>query len=56
MLECARGRRYVAKVGDNVVLKLGPRTDMGDLKPNKEEGWARVAEGHEWCVWERTAA
>lgn len=35
-----------------VVLKLGPRYDMGNLVP-PESQWRVVAYGKDWCAWER---
>lgn len=34
-----------------LVLKLGPKYDMGALCPNKNEGWQKAAVGKDWCVW-----
>lgn len=45
---------YVAKVTGSkgsLVLKLGPRYDMGPLLPKPEEGWAKAAVGKDYCVW-----
>ena len=44
---------YVARVNGNVTLKLGPRYDMGDLLPRKEEGWQIAASGTDFAVWEK---
>lgn len=30
---------YVAQIGDGVMLKLGPRYDMGALEPKAANGW-----------------
>lgn len=35
-----------------VVVKLGPRYDMGRLLPNEKE-WAFVTSGKDFAVWER---
>lgn len=35
----------------SLVLKLGPKYDMGALCPNKAEGWQQVAKGKNFCVW-----
>lgn len=48
----AEGDMYVAKVGGELLLKLGPRYDMGHLAPGKE--WKKEASGKDWCVWKRT--
>lgn len=37
-----------------VVVKLGPRYDMGNLVPNSNE-FKVAASGKDFCVWERTA-
>lgn len=34
-----------------VVIKLGPRLDMGDLLPNPKE-WSLAASGPDFAVWE----
>ncbi|GIL50540.1 hypothetical protein Vafri_6713 [Volvox africanus] len=50
---------YVARVdgrSGSVVLKLGPRYDMGSLLPRREDGWAMTLSGRDWAVWERPAA
>ena len=45
---------YVAHVGDNLVVKLGPRVDMPeDLLPQESEGWKIAATGKDFCVWEK---
>nr|ABC87289.1 putative alpha-amylase [Ceratopteris richardii] len=43
---------YVAAINDNVIMKIGPKFDIGDLAPNLEE-WKVAAVGHEYCVWEK---
>lgn len=35
----------------SLVLKLGPKYDMGALCPKAEEGWEKAAKGKNWCVW-----
>lgn len=35
----------------SLVLKLGPKYDMGALCPDKNEGWQKAAVGKNWCVW-----
>lgn len=47
---------YVAVINDQVTIKMGPRYDMGDLVPSKEEGWRFVLSGRDWAVWEKSAA
>lgn len=44
---------YVARVNDNVTVKLGPRYDMGSFAPRKEDGWALAASGKDFAVWEK---
>ncbi|GIL81108.1 hypothetical protein Vretimale_12784 [Volvox reticuliferus] len=49
---------YVARVdgrSGSVVLKLGPRYDMGSLLPRREDGWTMALSGRDWAVWERPA-
>ena len=46
-------RRYVARINQNVVLKLGPRYDMGALLPRADQGWRMVASGIDYAVWEK---
>ncbi len=46
---------YVASIDDRVTIKMGPRYDMGDLVPSKEEGWRFVLSGSGWAVWEKNA-
>ena len=43
---------YVAKVNDNVICKLGPRFDMGELTP--DVSWTVCASGKDWAVFEKT--
>jgi len=43
---------YVATIDDKVMVKLGPRYDMGKLTPKKEE-WQKAINGKDFCVWER---
>lgn len=47
---------YMANIDDRLIVKLGPRIDLGDRKPNKAEGWQRVADGFDYCVWEKKSA
>lgn len=47
---------YLAVVDDKVAVKLGPRCELGDLKPSKAEGWALSLSGKDWAVWERVTA
>lgn len=35
----------------SLVLKLGPKYDMGALCPDANEGWDKAAKGKDWCVW-----
>ena len=44
---------YVAKVDDKVLVKLGPRYDMGWLTPKEDEGWQLCATGKNYAIWER---
>lgn len=44
---------YFARVDDKLAIKLGPRYDMGDLEPKKQDGWSLAADGRNYAVWER---
>jgi alpha-amylase len=44
---------YVARINGNVTIKMGPRYDMGNLVPRKEDGWAMAASGKDFAVWEK---
>jgi len=44
---------YVARINGKVTCKFGPRYDMGDLVPNKADGWTLSHSGDNWAVWER---
>lgn len=35
----------------SLVLKLGPKYDMGALCPDQNDGWQKAAKGRDWCVW-----
>lgn len=43
---------YLAKVDDKIILKMGPRYELGDLSPKEEEGWKLAASGNNYAVWE----
>ncbi|KAI5081970.1 hypothetical protein GOP47_0001713 [Adiantum capillus-veneris] len=43
---------YVAAIDDRVVMKIGPRFDIGDLAPNPDE-WEVASVGQEYCVWKK---
>lgn len=36
-----------------VIVKLGPRFDMGPLLPRQADGWNPATEGYDFAVWER---
>eukprot|EP01025_Chloroclados_australasicus_P037372 TRINITY_DN38157_c0_g1_i2.p1 TRINITY_DN38157_c0_g1~~TRINITY_DN38157_c0_g1_i2.p1 ORF type:complete len:546 (-),score=76.16 TRINITY_DN38157_c0_g1_i2:460-1965(-) len=42
---------YVAKIRDNLVVKLGPRFDMGQHLPNEKEGWTMDLSGKDFAIW-----
>ena len=47
---------YVARINGNngnVMLKLGPRFDMGGLVPRSQDGWQLAASGPDFAVWEK---
>lgn len=43
----------MACIDDKVIIKMGPRHDMGNLKPNKQEGWKVKASGKDYAVWDK---
>ena len=47
---------YVARIASSVVIKLGPRFDMGQLLPDAAQGWGLAASGTNWAVWEKRGA
>lgn len=42
---------YVATIDDKIMVKLGPRFDMGDLVPKESEGWKVAQSGKDYAVW-----
>lgn len=50
---CCWLKHYAGHVACRVTLKLGPRYDMGDLAPSKEDGWKRTLKGNDWAIWEK---
>lgn len=50
---CAEPDMYVANIDDKVILKMGPRYDMGPHLPDKGKGWHLAASGPDYAVWER---
>ena len=44
---------YFATIDDKVAVKLGPRYDMGQHVPKKEDGWALAVSGTDFAVWEK---
>ncbi|XP_024544858.1 alpha-amylase [Selaginella moellendorffii] len=44
---------YVATIADRLIVKLGPRFDMGPLLP-KSSTWKLVMAGSEYAIWEST--
>jgi alpha-amylase len=51
-IKAADGDLYVACIDDRVLMKIGPRFDMGNLAPNLEE-YSIAATGKNYCVWEK---
>jgi len=43
---------YLAKIDEKVILKMGPRYELGDHSPREEDGWKIAASGHNYAVWE----
>lgn len=50
---CAESDMYVAEIGESVILKLGPRYDMGQYVPKEADGWKVATWGKDFCVWEK---
>jgi alpha-amylase len=46
---------YVAKINEIVVVKIGPRLEIGDLAPSLEE-YNVAALGDDFIVWEKKSA
>ena len=55
-ITCAKPDMYVACIGGRVILKLGPRFDMGALLPRETDGWQLAASGPDFAVWDRRAS
>ncbi|CAM6092911.1 unnamed protein product [Calypogeia fissa] len=53
-IQKAEGDIYVAKIDNRVILKLGPRYDMGSLLPGKDS-WKLTLTGPDFAIWETTA-
>jgi alpha-amylase len=47
---------YVARINGNVMLKLGPRYDMGGLVPQESQGWKLAASGQDFAVWDQASS
>ncbi|KAH9532111.1 hypothetical protein CY35_19G072200 [Sphagnum magellanicum] len=47
----AESDMYVANIADRVILKLGPRMDMGRLVPSAQD-WKLASYGDRFAVWE----
>jgi alpha-amylase len=47
----ADGDLYVAMIDEKVIVKLGPRLDVGNLIPS---GFHGVAHGDNYYVWEKS--
>ena len=39
---------YVAAINDNTIMKIGPKTDLGNLIPSK---FQVATSGKDYCVW-----
>eukprot|EP00898_Chlorokybus_atmophyticus_P002293 jgi/Chlat1/3064/Chrsp21S03381 len=44
---------YMANIDDKLMVKLGPRHDLGHLAP--DGGWESVAWGNDYCVWKKNS-
>jgi len=49
----AEADMYVARIDDKVMIKLGPRFDMGRWVPAEKDGWRFVCSGKDFAVWEK---
>ncbi|KAI8471662.1 MAG: alpha-amylase [Monoraphidium minutum] len=52
-IHAAEGDMYMAEIDGKVLVKLGPRMDMGSHAPAPGSGWAVAASGDDYCVWEK---
>nr|PNR35675.1 hypothetical protein PHYPA_021525 [Physcomitrium patens] len=52
-IKIAEADIYVASIADRVLVKLGPRMDMGLLLPN-ERFWKLATSGENYAIWEST--
>ncbi|KAL2651929.1 hypothetical protein R1flu_020057 [Riccia fluitans] len=48
----AEGDLYLAEIDDHIMVKLGPRYDLGHLTPNADV-YSVAAFGKDYCVWEK---
>lgn len=44
------GDLYVAAVDDKIIMKIGPRYEVGDLVPGN---YKIATSGKDYCVWEK---
>ena len=51
VMPCAPENRVLLR--RRVIVKLGPRYDMGDMLPKEQEGWKVAVSGIDFCVWEK---
>lgn len=52
-------KQYVADIKGRhgvVRVKLGPERDMGEHKPDADDGWKQLQKGHDYCLWEKASA
>ena len=42
---------YLANIDDRLIVKLGPRFDLGDQLP--KDGWKLAEAGQDFAIWER---
>lgn len=43
---------YVAAVDEKIIVKIGPRYDVGNLVPS---GYRIATSGNDYCVWEKAS-
>jgi hypothetical protein len=36
-----------------LIVKLGPRSEIGNLQPSAKDGWSLACSGQNWAVWDK---
>ncbi|GLC54474.1 Alpha-amylase A type-1/2 [Pleodorina starrii] len=44
---------YMARIGNKLTVKLGPRYELGSRLPKESDGWHLACSGQNWAVWEK---